>query len=100
MEGTAGSLDKAFEEDESLTYSIHPKGEKGSIPRNYFCSWKIDLDSQKQYWMQVKRQFFPVLEKLTLNIVGEREEREVIDEGLRSTSPTREYEMFLLRDTK
>jgi len=37
-------------------------------------------------------------ETLGLNIIGKYESKEVMDDALRSTSPDKEWEIFLLKD--
>ena len=96
----AGSLQEAFNQQESISFTIVPGVTQGSeIPRNYFCQWNIDLDVNQQYWITITRGAYPVMEELTLNIIGLTEQSEVTDDGLRATSPFRESELFLLRDT-
>ena len=52
IEATAGSLQEAFNQGESLVFSIFPGDQQGvTIPRNYFCSWNVELDPSKQYWL-------------------------------------------------
>ena len=95
----SGSLDEAFGQGQRLSYTILPNLLSDvTTPRNYFCSWSVDLDPTKQYWLEISRDFNPMKETLGLNIVGKYESKEIMDEALRSTSPDKEWEIFLLKD--
>ena len=69
------------------------------IPENYYCQWEIKIDQEAEYQLSIKRDFFPVLEQLELNIIGENKQQVVRDIELASTSPDIEWERYQLVNT-
>ena len=66
------SLAAALEDGELCNFSIQDlTPEDGNqIPRNYFCSWSVDIDINKVYYLSIKRDHYPVKETIELNIIG------------------------------
>ena len=83
-----------------ITFSILRATEAGIIPRNYFCSWTLELEEAAEYQMSIKRNFSPIKEQLELNIIGEKKQQLVQDAELASSSPEIEWERFALVNTK
>ena len=43
------SAAKALADGSEVSFSIVRPSEEATIPKNYFCSWVIEIDNQEEY---------------------------------------------------
>ena len=68
---TTASVSDALKDENEVSFSIVKPSIIPDIPQNYYCQWEIKIDTESEYQLSIKRDFFPVLEQLELNIIGE-----------------------------
>lgn len=70
------------------------------IPRNYYCTWSVRLDTRSAYTLRIKRGYQQVLETISLTVENAFRKIAVGDTELASTSPDIEWEQWQLQDMK
>jgi len=77
----AGTLDKALQQGSDAYFQMfnQPSTTSGKIPRNHFCSWDLKLNPESVYTLVITREFYPVLEQISLKIFGRNKEEYVTD---------------------
>ena len=71
---TLEQVTNSLENEEEVSFSIVRPSRVPEIPENYYCQWEIKIDQESDYQLSIKRDFFPVLEQLELNIIGENKQ--------------------------
>ena len=68
---TEQQVTEALNNENEVSFSIVRTDRISEIPTNYYCQWEVKIDKESEYQLSIKREFFPVLEQMELNIIGE-----------------------------
>lgn len=82
-----------------MAFAIKQLPTSNNLPANYFCRWNVNIESELDYQLSIKRNFFPLQEQLELKITGGEKQQLVKDNELASQDPDIEWERFALVKT-
>ena len=85
-----------LDENQELVMMMRSSQKAASIPRNYYCSWTIELNPKLAYNLRIKRGYLRTLETISLEVKGVYNTILVIDKELASSSPDIEWAQWQL----
>lgn len=91
---------EALKDGTEINFQIVQSQKQRVIPQNYFCRWDILVEKESTYQLSIQRNYYPILEQLELNIVGNKKQQLVRDNELVSTDPDIEFEKYTLVNTE